>query len=122
MTEPTNQTRDQQLEITDDGHSLAVADVSTPIDPHGTAQVVLHAESGHLPAGTRADLVDAVLDLPDVQASDHLKAYAPLGDSESMGRIRERTTDMHAHAAGCTAIIEADLIAPCDRPPTDKSH
>ncbi len=116
MTQPTNATNDQHVEITDGGHTLAAAEVKTSTEPHGTAHVVLHAESGHLPTGTRANLVDAVLDLPDVQHADHLHASAPIGDSESLGRIRQRSTDMRTHAAGCTAIIDADLAASCDCP------
>ena len=113
MNETTKAIRDQQVDITDHGHVVASADVSTPAQPHGTARIALHTESGHLPVGTRAHLVDAVLELPDVQLSDHLTVYAPIGDTESMDRIRQRTTDMRTHAAGCTAIIDAELIGPC---------
>lgn len=119
MTDATDDqpTNDQHVEITAGGRAVAEAEVSTSPYPHGTAKVVLHAESGHLPTGTRAHLVDVVLALPGVQSSDHLQAYAPVGDSESLGQIRQRTTDMRAHAAGCTAIIDAELIATCDCPP-----
>jgi hypothetical protein len=118
MSEPADHPaiNDEHVEITEDGRTLAAAEVSTPSHPHGTAHVVLRAESGHLPIGTRARLIDAVLDLPNVQSSDHLQAYAPIGDSESLGQIRQRTTDMRTHAAGCTAIIDADLDGLCDCP------
>jgi hypothetical protein len=100
MNETTKATHDQQVFITDNGHTVASADVSTPAQPHGTTRVALHAASGHLPTGARAHLVDVVvLDLPEVQLSDHLQAYAPIGDTESMSRIRQRTTDMRTHAA-----------------------
>ncbi len=119
MTAPSDDaaTTDQHVEITVEGHTVATAEVSTRTDPHGIAHVVLHAESGHLPTGTRAQLVDAVLALSDVQSSDHLQACTTLGDSESIGRIRQRTTDMRTHAAGCTAIIDAELTESCDCPP-----
>jgi hypothetical protein len=71
----------------------------------------LHAQSGHLPPGSRATLVDAVLDLPDVQANAHLQATLPLGDAESLGRLRQRTDDMTAHAAGSTILVDSDLRA-----------
>ncbi|MEO6114862.1 MAG: hypothetical protein ABIP57_21540 [Jatrophihabitantaceae bacterium] len=121
MTGPTDDqlTNVQHIEITDNGHTLAAAEVRTPTDSHGTAHIVLHAESGHLPIGTRAHLVDAVLDLPNVQSSDHLQAYAPTGDSESLDRLRQRTTDLRSHVAGCTAIIEAELNELCDCLPAD---
>jgi hypothetical protein len=123
MTDATDDrtTHDQHIEITVGGRAVAAAEVSTPTHPHGTAHVVLHAESGHLPTGTRAHLVDVVLDLPSVQSSDHLQAYAPVGDSESLRQIRQRTTDMRAHAAGCTAIIDAELVATCGCPPAERS-
>jgi hypothetical protein len=123
MTEPADDavTNDEHVEITDDGHLLAAAEVSTSAHPHGTARVVLHAESGHLPIGTRAQLVDAVLDLPTVGSSDHLRACAPIGDSESLSQIRQRSTDMRAHAAGCTVIIDADLHGLCDCPPAARA-
>ncbi len=43
-----------------DGHTLATAEVHRT-DVAGVVHTDLHVESGHLPAGTRARLVDAVL-------------------------------------------------------------
>ena len=111
MTEPASHER--TVEVTERGHPLAGAEVSTPSDPHGTARVSFHAEAGHLPPGTRRRLVDAVLELPDVRASDHLQASVPLGDVESITRLTERTVGVHIHAAGCTALVDADLPEPC---------
>ena len=74
-----------------------------------TTQASLRAESGHIPPGSRASLVDAVLDLPEVQKRPHLKAAVPLGDSESLERLRERTEDLTARAAGSTALVEAKI-------------
>jgi hypothetical protein len=105
----TDHTHDRNVEITNDGHATAYADVTTPTDPHGTTQVSFHAEAGHLPAGTRRDLVDAVLDLPDVHNSDHLQATVPIGDTESMDRLRERTTGMSMRGAGSSALVDADI-------------
>jgi hypothetical protein len=111
MTEHTNDrpTSDSHVEITDDGRPIAHANVAVPTDPHRIAQVSFHAESGHLPTGTRRDLVDAVLDLPEVHNSDHLQATVPMGDTESMDRLRERTTDMSTRAAGSSALVDADI-------------
>ncbi len=114
MTASANAPHHQQINVTEDGHVVASSDVSTPTNPHGTARVTLHAESGHVPAGARAHLVDAVLDLPEVRLADHLLAYAPLGDTESIRRIGERTTDMRTHAAGCTAVVDADIKPACN--------
>ncbi|MGX7678908.1 hypothetical protein ACSMXN_08410 [Jatrophihabitans sp. DSM 45814] len=112
----TQSSTEQSVEITDQGQPLAAAQVSTYAEPHATARVSFQAEAGHLPTGTRASLVDAVLDLPEVHASEHLQASVPIGDAESLGRLRERTTKMHSHAAGCTALIDAELAEPCACP------
>jgi hypothetical protein len=109
-SDPDRLIRDEHLEVIEQGHLLATADIETSIAPHGTARIALHAEAGHLRPGVRQDLVDTVLDLPQVQLSDHLQASIPLGDSESMNRLRQRTTDMHTHSAGSTALIAAELL------------
>jgi hypothetical protein len=111
MTEHTSHpaTTDSNIEISHDGHAIAHANITVPADPHGTTQAAFHANSGQLPPGTRRDLVDAVLDLPDVRNSDHLRATVPLGDTESLDRLRERTTDMSSRAAGSTALVDADI-------------
>jgi hypothetical protein len=88
------------------GQTLATAEVH----PTGTAGVVhsdLHVESGHLPMGTRARLVDAVLAHPDVDHADTLVATMPLGDTEMLARVRERCDHVEAHAAGATKVVEA---------------
>ena len=48
----------------DDGRTVAAAEVIISEQPCGTARVSLRAESGHITPGRRASLVDAVLDLP----------------------------------------------------------
>jgi hypothetical protein len=53
--------------------------------------------------------VDAVVDLPEVQASSRLEATIPLGDGETLERIRERTEETTSRAAGSTALVDASL-------------
>ena len=50
-----------------------------------------------------------VMDLPEVQAGSRLEATVPLGDAESLQRLRERTEDTVTHPAGSTALVDADL-------------
>ena len=71
-----------------------------PAQESGTARASLRAEAGHIPPGSRASLVDAVMDQPEVQGSAQLKAAIPLGDGESLDRLRERTEDLTARPAG----------------------
>ena len=59
--------------------------------------------------GSRASLVDAVLDLPELQGGTHLEATVPLGDAESLQRLEERTDGMTTRAAGSSALVDADL-------------
>jgi len=104
MTDPEDARR---VEIKDGDHTVAAADVSP--QPGGTARASLHAASGHVAPGRRADLVDAVVDLPEVQASSRLEAAIPLGDGEMLGRLRERTEGTTTRPAGSTALVDASL-------------
>jgi hypothetical protein len=103
----------RKVEVSDGERVVASAQVETSPDSPDTARASLHAESGHLPVGSRASLVDAVVDLPELHSSTHLEATIPLGDSESLQRLRQRTHDMTTRAAGSTALIDAEL--PDDR-------
>jgi hypothetical protein len=106
MTDPGTP---QHVEIKDGEDTVAAAEVTTSPEPGGTAQASLHAAPGHIAPGSRASLVDAVMDLPEVQASEHLQATVPLGDSESLERLRERTDDTTTRAAGSTALLDANI-------------
>ena len=96
------------VEISDDERTVAAAEVTSE-GPGGTAWASLRAESGHITPGRRASLVDAVLDLPEVQESAHLNVVFPLGDGETLQRLQERCLDVRTHPAGDTAIMEANL-------------
>ena len=90
----------RHLEIKDGDQTVAAAEVTTSQETDGTAQASLHAASGHIAPGSRASLVDAVMDLPEVQASTRMEATVPLGDGESLERLRERTEDAVTRSAG----------------------
>lgn len=105
----TSRGRGMRVEIKDGEQTVAAAEVTTSPGPQGTTQASLHAMSGHVAPGDRARLVDAVMDLPEVQNSAHLAAAVPLGDSESLQRLRERTQDATTRPAGSTAIVDADV-------------
>src|SRR5664279_3659136 len=99
----------RHVEVTDGDHAVAFAEIDLPADHDEPARAALHAESGHLPPGSRSDLVDAVLDLPEIQDREHLAATVPLGDSESLHRLQDRCDDVTTRAAGATALVEVDL-------------
>jgi hypothetical protein len=96
------------IQIEADGRTLASAEVH-PTDEPGLVHSDLHVESGHLPAGTRTRLVDAVLEHPEVEEADRLLATMPLGDTEMLDRVRERCDDVDARAAGATKLVQAHL-------------
>jgi hypothetical protein len=52
-----------------------------------------------------------------VQASARLQAAVPIGDSESLERLRERTEEMVTRPAGSTALVEAAI--PAEDKPAD---
>ena len=54
------------------------------------------------------------MNTPEVQASSRLEATVPLGDAESLERLRERTEDAVTRPAGSTALVDADLPDDCD--------
>jgi hypothetical protein len=99
----------RHVELWDNGQVVAAAEVIMAAG--GTARTSLHAASGHVAPGWRRDLVDAVMDLPEVRASRRLEATIPLGDGELLGRLRERTRDAVARPVGSTILIDA-IIPP----------
>jgi hypothetical protein len=105
----------RHVEVKDGDQSVAAAEVSVSEGAEGTARASLHAPSGHTPPGSRANLVDAVMDSPEVKASVRLEATVPLGDGESLDRLRERTDDAVTRPAGSTALLDAN-IPPAARP------
>ena len=70
-----------------------------------------------MPPGKRTDLVDAVMDLPEVQASARLEAAVPIGDGESLERLRQRTEESATRPAGSTALVDA--VIPAEDQPED---
>jgi hypothetical protein len=99
------------IEIQDAGRVLAQAEVSAT-DDAGVVHSALSVSGGHLPAGTRACLVDAVLDSPRVLAAERLLATLPVSDTEMLERMRERCAVLETRAAGATKLVEARLQGP----------
>ena len=105
----TNPDTPRHIEIRDGDRTIATAKVMTCEEAAGIARVWLQAMPGHVPPGRRASLVDAVMDLPEVQASARLEATVPLGDTELLERLRQRTYDAVTRPAGCTALVDAAI-------------
>ena len=105
----------RHVEIRDGSQIVAAAEVSMPAA--GPPRTSLYAAAGHVAPGWRADLVDAVLDLPEVRASERLEATVPIGDGEFLDRLRERTTGAVTRPAGSTVLLDA-VIPPQRLPET----
>jgi hypothetical protein len=103
----TDRVTRRHIEIKDGDRTVAVADVSTPADGGAAPRAALHAASGHIVPGSRARLVDCVLDLPEVRDGGRLEASVPIGDGESLDRFRERCADVSTRAAGSSALLDA---------------
>jgi hypothetical protein len=93
----------------DDDRTAAVAEVTTGKGPEGTVRASMYAKNEHVRPGDRAALVDEVMGLPEVQASERMEATVPRGDAESVERLRERTDDAVLRAAGGTTLLDANL-------------
>ena len=106
MTSPD---KSRRVEVKDGDQTVAAAEVTTVEHAEGTVRTSLLPSSGHTPPGSRASLVDAVMDLPEVQAGSRLEATVPLGDAESLERLRERTEDAVTRPAGSTALVDAEI-------------
>lgn len=99
---------DQTILIQADGRTLASAEIHATAEP-GVVHSDLHVASGQLPGGTRSRLVDAVLAAPEVEQADRLLATMPLGDTEMVDRVRERSADVELRAAGATKLADVRL-------------
>jgi hypothetical protein len=107
MTDPETS---RHVEVRDDeDRTAAVAEVTTARGPDGTVRASMHAKSEHVRPGDRAALVDEVMGLPEVRESDRMEAAVPLGDAESVERLRERTDGAVLRVAGSTTLLDANL-------------
>ena len=93
----------QHITIEDDNRVLAEADVRS--EP-GVVRAALRVEAGHLPAGTRSRLVDAVIDISDAQPGTRLEVTLPAGDAEMLERIRERCDQVETRPAGASCLLK----------------
>jgi hypothetical protein len=113
MTDPETS---RHVEIKDDDdRTAAVAEVTTARGPDGTVRTSMYAKNEHVRPGDRAALVDEVMGLPEVKASNRVEATVPFGDAESVERLRERTDDATLRAAGSTTLLDANV-------PPDDGH
>jgi hypothetical protein len=105
----------RRIEVKDGDQTVAAAEVTQLDNAEGTIRTSLLPSSGHIPPGSRASLVDTVMDLPEVRQSSRLEATVPLGDSESLDRLHQRTEATVTRPAGSTALVDGNI--PAQAPP-----
>jgi hypothetical protein len=106
----TNPETPRHVEIKDeDDRVVAEAEVTTARGPEGTVRTSMHAKNERARRGDRSSLVDAVMDLPEVQGSRRVEASVPYGDGESLDRLRQRTEDAQTRVAGATTLLDANV-------------
>jgi hypothetical protein len=116
---------DRIVEIKDeDDRVVAEAEVTTARGPEGTVRTSMQANNATARRGDRTTLVDAVMDLPEVQASERVEASVPYGDGETLERLRQRTDNPQTRVAGATTLLDANVppqTGPADRSSTADS-
>jgi hypothetical protein len=101
-----------------DDRVVAEAEVTTALGPEGTVRTSMHTKNEYARRGDRTALVDAVMDLPEVQASKRVEAAVPYGDGESLDRLRQRTVDAQTRVAGATTLLDANVPSGAGPTPT----
>jgi hypothetical protein len=97
----------------DEGREVGVAVID--VVDESVVRASLHVEAGHLQPGTRARLVDAVLDAPEMSSCRRVQVTVPLGDTEMLDRFRERSTTGAVRPAGASCLLDAELPEPNPR-------
>jgi len=92
----------------ENGRPLAGADIELD---GSTARAALYVEAGHLPAGTRTRLVDAVFSTPQIYTCQQVQVTLPVGDTEILDRVRQLYPTGQTRTAGTTCMFDADLSA-----------
>jgi hypothetical protein len=118
--------KSRRVEVKDEDQTIAAAEVTPADDSGGTVRTSFLPSSGPAPPGSRASLVDAVMDLPEVQDSSRMEATVPLGDAESLERLRDRTDETVTRSAGSTALVDGDIppashAGPSEEPGSEES-
>jgi hypothetical protein len=106
-------TREDRKHVTvqHDERTIAAAELQT-LQNEDSLHASLSVDAGQLPPRTRTQLVDSVLDQPELTPGTRFKATVPAGDGEMLDRIRERCRDVETHRAGVSLIVDATVDDP----------
>jgi hypothetical protein len=102
-------TDDRHVSIRAHGETLAEATISNG-EEEAEVRVAVHVASGHLPAGARQRLTEAIHEAVVEDHAERLTATVPLGDAELVEGLRDHLSDVELRAAGSTSIIEGGVV------------
>src|SRR3954452_18800860 len=94
----------------EEGRQVGVGAIDVVDD--STVRASLHVEAAPPAPAPQTRLVDPLRDAPEVSSRRHVELAAPLGDSEMLDRVRERSDNDRSRAAGTSCLIDADLPEP----------
>lgn len=97
-----------QVTVEDEGRVLAAATVQTDTD-NSAIHADLRVEPGHQPMGTRARLVDAVLDEGAAHPGTQVEMIMAAGEGEILEQLRERCDTLEARRAGASMIAQGSI-------------
>ena len=95
-----------KIRISAGDHREARADVTCAA---AAVDVRFYPRSGHHDPQVPARLVAAIFELPQLRDVHRMLASVPIGDVEIIRQLADRCPALHAHAAGATCLIDADL-------------
>lgn len=104
LTKRSNVPDERQISIEDHGQAVSRVTVSVP-DENSEARVHVHMSSGHLPAGTRQKVADAIHEAVTEDEAERLTAAVPRGDAELVDGISDQLSDAGLRATGATSLI-----------------
>ena len=99
---------EKHITVEEDGQVLSEATVTVG-DDDKQAQAQVHVTSGHLPAGTRQKMADALHQAVTEDNAERLTASVPRGEAELVEGICEHLSDVEMRSAGATSIIEGEV-------------
>jgi hypothetical protein len=102
---------ERRVTVEDDGQLLSEATISGP-DENNEARAQVHVASGHLPAGTRQKMADALHEAVTEDDAERLTASVPRGEAELVEGICEHLGDVEMRSAGATSFIKGEVKRP----------
>jgi len=99
---------EKRITVEEGGQVLSEATVS-PVDENNEVRAQVHVACGHLPAGTRQRMADALHQAVTEENAERLTACVPRGEAELVEGISQKLSGVEMRSAGATSIIHGDV-------------